>query len=310
MQRSGKVVYAGLAANVAITATKLIVALMSGSSSMLAEFFHSAVDTGNSVVLLFGISRSLRPAHRRHPFGHGKELYFWSLVVAISMFTAGGVLSVWEGVSHLHHGEPVRDPMWSYVVLLVSTAISSVGFLVALREIKRKKGTAGIFQFIRRSKDPTVFTVLFDNGSDIAGQLIAVLAIFLSVRLHSPAIDGVGSILVGLVILGVSAVLANESRDLLIGETAPSEDVMRMKKRLQSDPAVERVGDLLTMQLGPNEVLLNVEIQFQRESCVEDLERTIGRLERRVREEFPEVKHLFVEVASLHDRPEDLQKAS
>ena len=310
MKAARKVAYAGLATNVIITVVKLIVVLASGSSAMLAEFFHSTVDTGNSALLLLGMARSQRPPHSRHPFGHGKELYFWSLIVAVSMFSAGGVLSVWEGFSHLHHGRPVKGETWAYVVLLASAAISAVSFAIALREAYRRKGDGGIFQFIRGSKDPTIFTVLLDDGSDIVGQLIAVLAIFLSVRLDKPALDGIGSVLVGLVILSVSAILANESRDLLIGETAPSADVKRMKELLQGDPAVDRVGELLTMQLGPSAVLLNVEIQCQRKSCVEDLEQTIGRLEHRVREEFPEVQHLFVEVASLHQHDDDLRKAS
>jgi divalent metal cation (Fe/Co/Zn/Cd) transporter len=155
-----------------------------------------------------------------------------------------------------------------------------------------------------------VFTVALEDFSDIAGNMIALIAIALSIRLHNSYFDGAGSILIGLLILGVSGVLANESRDLLVGETAPSRHVERMKQLLQDDAAVERVGELLTMQLGPSDVLLNVEIQFERKSCVEDLEETIRRLESRIQKEFPEVHHLFVEVASLPEHQEDLEKAS
>jgi cation diffusion facilitator family transporter len=310
MTGSRKVVYAGLATNVAITLTKLAVAVATGSSAMLAETFHSVVDTGNSLLLLYGIRRSQRPAHRHHPFGHGKELYFWSFVVAVSMFAVGGVLSIWEGGSHLRHPESPIRPLWSYVVLGISCVISAMSLWVALREVKRRKGSSGIVEFIRRSKDPTVFTVVLEDASDILGQVIAFVAIFLSVTLHSPIFDGLGSIGVGLVILAVSAVLAKESRDLLIGETAPVRDVERMKQLLEADRAVERVGDLLTMQLGPDDVLLNVEIQFERQSCVEDLEQTVERLERRIRQEYPEVRHLFVEVARLRGPAENLRKAS
>ncbi len=305
MQGSRKVVYAGLASNLAITIIKLVVAIASGSSAMLAEFFHSTVDTGNSLLLLYGMKRSQRPADRGHAFGHGKELYFWTFVVAVSMFGVGAALSIWEGISHIRRPEPISDPKWSYLVLASSVVFSVISLVVSLRETNRRKGSDSIFQFIRRSKDPTVFTVILEDVSDIAGQVIALLAIYLSIKLHNPIFDGVGSIGVGLAVLAVAVILANESRGLLVGETAPSEHVERMKMLLQSDPSVERVGDVLTMQLGPEDVLVNVEIEFRRDSCVDDLEQTIGRLEKRVQGEFPQVHHLFVEVARLSRRDAD-----
>ena len=305
MQGSARVVYAGLASNLAITIIKLVVAIASGSSAMLAEFFHSTVDTGNSLLLLYGMKRSQRPADRGHAFGHGKELYFWTFVVAVSMFGVGAALSIWEGISHIRRPEPISDPKWSYLVLASSVVFSVISLVVSLRETNRRKGSDSIFQFIRRSKDPTVFTVILEDVSDIAGQVIALLAIYLSIKLHNPIFDGVGSIGVGLAVLAVAVILANESRGLLVGETAPSEHVERMKMLLQSDPSVERVGDVLTMQLGPEDVLVNVEIEFRRDSCVDDLEQTIGRLEKRVQGEFPQVHHLFVEVARLSRRDAD-----
>lgn len=306
MQGSRRVVYAGLASNLAITIVKLIVAILGGSSAMLAEFFHSTVDTGNSVLLLYGMHRSHRPADRGHVFGHGKELYFWSFVVAVSMFAVGAVLSIWEGIAHIRKAEPITSPFWSYVVLGFSALFSVASLVVSIREANRRKGSETLLEFVRASKDPTVFTVMLEDIGDVAGQVIALIAIFLSVRLQNPVYDGVGSIAVGVVILAVSFMLATESRKLLVGETAPSAQVERMKQLLQQDSAVERVGDLLTMQLGPEDVLLNVEIQFQRESCIEDLEQTIERLENRIQQEFPQVHHLFVEVARLsrHRKPQ------
>src|SRR5215471_13586602 len=227
MQESRKVVYAGLASNVAITIVKLVVAIVSGSSSMLAEFFHSTADTGNSLLLLYGMDRSHRPADRGHAFGHGKELYFWSFVVAMSMFSVGGVLSIWEGVSHVHQGEPIENPFWSYVVLGFSALFSIGSLVVAVREANRRKGDATLLEFVRASKDPTVFTVMLEDISDVAGQLLALLAIFLSVKLHSSLYDGLGSIAVGLVILAVSFLLSSECRKLLVGETAPPKEVER-----------------------------------------------------------------------------------
>ena len=310
MQESRKVVYAGLLSNVGITIVKLVVAIFSGSSAMLAEFFHSAADTGNSLLLLYGMHRSHRPADRGHPFGHGKELYFWSFVVAVSMFSVGGVLSIWEGVSHIRGAEPINKPFWSYMVLGFSALFSVASLIVAVREANRRKGDASLMEYIRTSKDPTVFTVMLEDISDVAGQVIALVAIFLSVELHNPVYDGIGSIAIGVVILAVSYVLSDESRKLLVGETAPTAHVQRMKQLMQADYAVERVGDLLTMQLGPDDVLLNVEIEFRRQSCIEDLEQTIDRLETRIQKEFPHVKHLFVEVARLSRDNRALPKVS
>jgi cation diffusion facilitator family transporter len=310
MQASRKVVYAGLASNLAITIVKLVVAILSGSSAMLAEFFHSAVDTGNSLLLLYGIHRSRRPADRSHAFGHGKELYFWSFVVAVSMFAVGAVLSIWEGISHIRRPAAITDPFWSYLVLGLSTLFSVGSLVVAVREANRRRGRETLAEYIRASKDPTVFTVVLEDIGDVAGQVIALAAIFLSVKLHNPVYDGVGSIAIGLIILALSFVLASESRKLLVGETAPSKHVQRMKQLLQQDSAVERVGDLLTMQLGPDDVLLNVEIEFRRQSCIDDLEQTIDRLETRIQQEFPQVHHLFVEVARLSRDSRALPKVS
>jgi cation diffusion facilitator family transporter len=299
MQGSKRVVYAGLASNLAITVIKLVVAIFSGSSAMLAEFFHSAVDTGNSFLLLYGMKRGQRPADQGHAFGHGKELYFWSFVVAVSMFGVGAALSIWEGVAQIRRLEPISDPTWSYVVLASSAVFSAVSLVISLQETNRRKGNISLLEFIRRSKDPTVFTVVLEDISDIAGQVIALVAIYLSVKFHNPIFDGIGSIGVGLVVLAVAVLLADESRGLLVGETAPSKDVERMRQLLQTDPSVVRVGDVLTMQLGPEDVLLNVEIEFRRGSRVDDLEQTISRLEKCVQAEFPEVHRLFVEVARL-----------
>ena len=310
MRDSRKVVYAGLATNIAIALSKLVLAAATGSSAMLAEGLHSIVDTGNSLLLLLGMHRSRRPPHPLHPFGHGLELYFWSFVVAVSMFAVGGVLSIWEGVSHLLRPQSLNHSMWDYVVLGVSIAISCVSLVIAMREINRRKGDAGIVEFIRRSKDPTVFTVVLEDASDIIGAAIAMLSIFLSMEFRNPRLDAAGSILVGFVILAVSFVLANESRELLLGEAAPARDVERMKQLLASDPGVERVGDLLTMQLGPNEVLLNVEIDFKSHHAIEDLERTIDRLESSIREHYPEVRRLYIEAESLQEHDGNIRKAS
>ena len=310
MTSSNKVVYAGIAANALAAVAKLAVAAITGSTSMLAEGFHSVVDTGNTLLLLLGTSRSMRPADEDHPFGHGKELYFWSFVVAVSMFSVGGVLSIWEGVQHYRHPSPLEDPTWSYIILGVSTVINAASLIVAVKEIYQRKGQQGLVEYIGSSKDPTVVTVFLEDASDILGQVIAFVAIFLSARFHDSRFDAVGSIAIGLTILAVSVVLANESRGLLIGEGASAHEVQRIKDRLINDPDVEHVGKLLTMQLGPNEILVNAEIDFHPQGSLEALEETIERIEREVRQENPAVRHLYLEATSLQKQKPSRQKNS
>lgn len=296
---SKKVIYAGLVANVAILAAKVTAAVITGSSAMLAESFHSTVDTGNSFLLLLGERRSRIPADDVHPFGHGKELYFWSFVVAVSMFAVGGVMSIFEGIRHLLRPEAITSPEWAYLVLGTSAAVSTVSMIIGLREINRRRGDLTLLQFIRRSKDPAVFTVVLEDLGDIAGELTAALAILLTTRLHIPYFDGAGSILIGALMIGVSGLLANESRGLLIGESADRELIDSVKRLVSADSAVERVGPLLTMQLGPEQVLLNLDVEFYPPGSIEALEQTIERITRKIQHAHPMIKQVYLEANSL-----------
>lgn len=310
MARTTVAIYAAVAANVAIAVTKFVVAGITGSSAMLSEGIHSAVDTFNGVLLLVGLKLSQRPATPEHPFGHGKELYFWSFVVAVSMFAVGGVLSVWEGIDHWRHPVAIENHAWSYLILLIATVMNAGSLAVAVRAAYREKGGGGVFHFIRHGKDPAVFTVILEDGSDIIGQVIAFLAIYLGTRFHNPRFDAIGSISIGVVILAVAVVLARESHGLLIGEGASRHQIQQMKQRLKNDPAVEHVGDLLTMQLGPTQVLLNVEVQFKPQGSLEELETTIDRIEREIQQENPSVRHVFLEAASLSRQKRQKPEAS
>lgn len=296
---SNRVVYASLTVNVAILVAKGAAAALTGSSAMLAECFHSAVDTGNSVLLLRGMRLSREPADEAHPFGHGKVLYFWTFVVAVSMFAVGGVMSIYEGIQHLIHPEPIRAAIWAYVVLGISASFSTVSLVIALREVNLRRGDLSLLRFIRRSKDPTVFTVVLEDIGDVAGELTAMLMIFLTTKLGIPYFDGIGSILIGLAMISVSWLLADESRGLLIGESADNEQVEAIRKLVSADPAVDRVGQLLTMQLGPENVLLNLEVEFHPQGSIEALEQTIDRITRKIQDGHPSVKHVYLEAASL-----------
>lgn len=305
---SKKVIYAGLVANVAILAAKVTAAAATGSSAMLAESFHSAVDTGNSLLLLLGEHRSRIPADDIHPFGHGKELYFWTFVVSVSMFAVGGVMSILEGIRHLIKPGQITSTHWAYIVLGISAAFSAVSMMIGLREVNRRKGDQTLLQFVRRSKDPAISTVVLEDLGDITGEVTAMLAILLTARLHIPYFDGAGSILIGLVMICVSGLLANESRGLLIGESADRELIDSVKKLVSGDSAVERVGQLLTMQLGPEQVLLNLEVEFYPQGSIDALEQAIERITRNIQKHHPMVKQVYLEANSLE--PKQQKKAS
>jgi cation diffusion facilitator family transporter len=296
---SKRVVYAGFIANIVILVAKITAAALTGSTAMLAEALHSTVDTGNSLLLLLGHRASRKPADDLHPFGHGKALYFWTFVVAVSTFSAGGVMSIFEGVRHLLHPEPISSPQWAYVVLGTSAGISLVSLLIGLKEVSRRRRKESLLQYVQRSKDPSISTVVFEDMADIAGELTAMLAILLTTRFGIAWADGAGSIVIGAGLILVSGVLANESRGLLIGESADTELIESIRRLLSADPAVDRLGPLLTMQLGPEQVLLNLEVEFYPSGSIEALEQTIDRITRKIQDAHPTVKQVYLEANSL-----------
>jgi cation diffusion facilitator family transporter len=296
---SHKVIYAALTANVLIATAKFVTAAFTGSSSMLAEGFHSMVDIGNSLLLLLGMRRSKRPADELHPFGHGKELYFWSFVVAVSVFSIGGVLSIWDGAHHVRNPTLSGNLTWNYAVLGFAAVLDGYSLLVSLKEIRRTKGSQSLWQYIQRSKDPTVYTVAMEDGADLAGILVAFLAIFLGERLHLPWLDGVGSITIGVLLVGIAIVLGRESKNLLVGESASRPLVEKIQRVVANDSDVDAVGQVLTMQLGPHSVLVNIDVRFKPQGSLQALEATIRRVEDRVRAVDPSIQHVFLEASSL-----------
>jgi len=218
MPDSKLAIYGAIGANVAIAVTKFTVAGITGSSAMLSEGVHSAVDTFNGVLLLVGIRLSQRPATPEHPFGHGKELYFWNLIVAVLIFGLGGGVSFFEGVQHIRHPEPMRDPTWNYVVLAAAALFEGISFSIALRQFFKQAGSTPFWEAVHRSKDPTTYTVLAEDSAALAGLAIAAVGIALSHSLDMPALDGAASVLIGLLLAGVATLLTWESRGLLIGE--------------------------------------------------------------------------------------------
>src|ERR1700704_6091290 len=256
MAKSKVAVYGAIAANVAIAVTKFVVAGMTGSSAMLSEGIHSAVDTFNGVLLLVGLKLSQRPATPEHPFGHGKELYFWSLIVAVLIFGVGGGLSFYEGVLHIRRPEPLRDPMWNYIVLGVAAVFEGSSFAIALRQFLKEAGNNPFWEALHRSKDPTTYTVLAEDFAALIGLAVAALGIGLSHRFNKPELDGAASIAIGLLLAGVAVALIRESRSLLIGEGIRPETARAIRKIALEQPNVRDVGRVLSMYVGPDDVLV------------------------------------------------------
>jgi cation diffusion facilitator family transporter len=291
-------IFAAIAGNLAIAATKLVAAFFSGSSAMLSEGIHSLVDTGNGGLLLLGLRKSQKPADANHPFGHGKELYFWSLVVAILIFALGGGMSVYEGVTHLSHAQ-LHDPTWNYVVLGFAIVFESFSFYFAYKAFRREMSGKGVFKTIRASKDPTTFTVLFEDTAALLGLVVALLGIFLGHHLNNPYLDGVASIVIGVILAVVAGFLAFESKGLLIGEGVDPQVLASIRLIAGADPAVEEVRKSLTMHFSPSDVLLTLDIRFKKHLTAEEIATGVERLEKKIRDRHPEIQHIFIEAKSL-----------
>jgi len=291
---SGRVVVAALLGNVLVAATKTAAALITGSSAMLSEAVHTIADTGNELLLLYGLRRAARPADADHPFGHGRELYFWSFVVALLVFALGAGVSIYEGISHIQHPVPITNPVVNYVVLALALVFEGGSWTVALSAFRAAKGELGYWEAVRRSKDPTTFLVLAEDTGAILGILIAFAGTAAAQVLQNPVLDGVASISIGL-LLGLTAlVLARETKGLLIGEPARSELVMSICRIATEQAGVKRSNGLFTVHLGPRQVLAALSVEFKDTLTAAELETAVAELEKRVRERHPEVVSVLV----------------
>jgi cation diffusion facilitator family transporter len=297
---SNLAIYGALAGNAAVAISKFIAAAITGSSAMIAEGIHSTVDTGDQLLLLWGKHRSRRPPDSDHPFGHGKELYFWSLMVAVLIFGIGGGMGVYEGVTHLLHPGKLEDPTWSYVVLGISFVFEGISLGIALHEFfKAKPPGRGVWQQIRRSKDPSLLAVVFEDSAALVGIVFAFLGVFLGHVTGSHYFDGSASICIGLLLAAVAVALARESKGLLIGEAMDPAQSRQIAAIVQQDPAVDQAGEPLSMVLGPEQILLNLDIEFRGGQSLEALESAIRRIEKRIRAEHPAVKRIFIEASAI-----------
>ncbi len=295
-----KVIYAAIAANLGIAVSKFIVAGITGSAAMLAEGIHSAVDTGNELLLLIGERNSAKPPDAKHPFGYGKEMYFWALIVALSVFSLGGGLSIYHGIDALRHPEALQDPTWNYVVLGVSALFEGYSWNVSRKALnKRRKPGASLWQTMRASKDASVFTVFIEDSAALIGLAIAGLGIALGHALDNPYFDPAASVLIGLLLVGAAFTLARETGALLVGESIGADATRKVRGVFEQDPAIESVSALQSMQLGPDEVLLTVAVQFRRGMRIDEVEAAIERLERSVAALYPSIRHIYFESGAL-----------
>jgi cation diffusion facilitator family transporter len=292
------VIYAALAANALIALTKFIAAAVTGSSAMLSEAVHSVVDTGNQGLLLYGLRRSTRPPDHLHPFGYGREVYFWAFVVALLIFAGGAGISLYEGLHKLHDPTPVTDTHVNYVVIALALVFEGVGWCFAFRAFRAVKGEHGYLEAVRRSKDPAVFTVLFEDTAALLGLLVALAGIALGEWLELPALDAVASIGIALILASTAALLAYECKSLLIGEGVLPEVRRDIERIVAEQPGILRVNEHRSVHLGADDVLLNLSLDFSSDLSADQVEAAISELERRVKSAYPEIRRVFIEAQS------------
>ena len=295
---SKRVVYAALIGNGLISVTKFFAAAYTGSSAMLSEGIHSLVDTGNQVLLLHGMRKAKQPADEKHPFGYGAELYFWAFVVAILIFAVGAGVSIYEGIQKVIHPHPVTSPIINYIVLSLAMIFEAGACYVAIKEFKRVKGDLSFMDAVRQSKDPAMFTVLFEDAAAMAGLIVAMVGLVLAQYLGLAWLDGAASIMIGLILAITAIFLAYETKGLIIGESASSAMLESIRGIVKMMPTVNFVNELRTLHQGPEDVLLALSIDFQDGLSIEEVENSVFKLEKTIKEEFPVVKRLFIEVQS------------
>jgi cation diffusion facilitator family transporter len=296
-------IYAAVAGNLAIAVTKFVAAGATGSGAMLSEAIHSVVDTGNGGLMLFGIRQSRKPPDSEHPFGHGRELYFWTLIVGILIFAVGGGMSIYEGITHIAHPAPSENPVWSYAVLGFAAVFEGTSWFFGWKAFNAERGRRGVFEAIHVSKDPTSFSVLLEDSAALTGLLVAFAGIFLGRLFGIPSLDGAASIVIGLLLCAVAAVMVYESRGLLVGEGLDRESLKELRALVEADPAVESVQHLYTVYQGPHEVLLAVELHFRDALSAVGVREAVSRLKRDIRALHPDVARVYFGAESLaeHD---------
>lgn len=301
---SKKVIYAALIGNFLISITKFAASMYTGSKAMLTEALHSLIDTGNQCLLLWGLKKAQTPPSEDFPFGHGKEIYFWSFVVAIMIFAVGSGVSTFEGVKHTMHAIkdpasiPLKDPMVNYIVLGLAMIFEGFAWYFAWKEFKAHKGDMGYFEAVRNGKDPTMFVVLFEDSAAMLGLIIAFVGVLLGQLTGNPVFDGLASIFIGVLLGVVAIVLAKETKGLLIGESANSLVRQGITKIVNAHDSVAKVNELLTMHMGPEYILVTMSVDLKDDLSSQDVEAEVGQLNEEIKAAYPSVRRIFIEIES------------
>jgi len=304
---SQKIIYAAIAGNLLVATTKIFAAIWTGSSAMTSEAVHSVVDSGNSMLLLYGLHRAARRPDHEHPLGYGREIYFWSFVVAVLVFSLGAGVSIYEGVANVLDPQPVQNEMVVYAVIGASALFDGATWWISLRSFRGETRYRDLFKAVRNSKDPPSFMVLFEDSASLIGLFIALIATYFSVRLDLPILDGAGSILIALVLATTAVLIARETKGLLIGEAADPLIVDSIVRLANGMDGIAHANGVITIHLAPRQIVVALSLEFADELKTPEIELKVIELERRLRDLHPEVATLFVkpqssigfEVASL-----------
>ena len=294
------VIYAALVGNSLIALMKFVAAFITGSSAMFSEGIHSVVDTGNQILLLYGLKQSKKPADDQFPFGHGKEIYFWSFIVAIMIFAVGAGISIYEGIHRLGNPVAIENILINYIVLGLALVFEGGAWYFALKEFKRAKGDSGYLEAVHRGKDPSIFVVLFEDSAAMLGLTVALIATALTQLTGNLYLDGVASIVIGLILAGTAAWLAVETKSLLIGESANNHVVRGIRKLALTIRNINHVNEVLTMHMGPDFILVNISVEFSDQATATDIEDAVALLDDKIKKAYENVQRVFIEAEARH----------
>lgn len=288
-------IYVALAADIGIAITKFVAASFTGSSAMISEGIHSVIDSVNQLLLLWGIKRSKKRADAKRPFGYGRELYFWSFVVSLLLFTVGGCISFYEGLIRFKRPDVAEDQTWNYIVLSISFVFTAITATITFKKFNKQRGDLGFFEAIRQSKDPSLFIVLLGDLGDLIGLLIAFVGVYLGHLFHNPYYDGAASMVIGVFLILISMLLVRESRSLLMGESISTKTIRKIISLAEADEAIIKIKKHFSIYMAPDEVVLQLLAVFKKDLTTNEITAAIKRIIEKIQKEFPRIKQIFIE---------------
>lgn len=292
-------IYGAISANLAIAIAKFVASFLTGSSAMLSEGIHSTVDSTNGLLLLLGIKRSKKPADSKHPFGYGKEVYFWSFIVALMIFALGGGVAIYEGIHHILIPETIQNVKINYIVLVLALLFEGTSLMIALKEFSGKVSLNGIFARIRKSKDAAGFSVIIEDLGAMAGLFIALIGVFIGDYFDYAYADGIASVCIGLILTSMAIILAVETKGLLLGESISEEDILKIEKILKEHPSTVEHGLIKSIHFGPDSVLVGIDIEFTNDLTTDDLEKEVVKIEAEIQSQMPHIDKVYIETRDL-----------